>query len=84
MLLLQGFVKGVGVTAPAVKQTLATAVNPGIHLSGPKGFADAISFFDTDYPTEAPLHIVAGEEVCKHRHARLPTCLHALRVLLVE
>ncbi len=60
---VQGIVKGVGVMAPAVKQTMKTEVNPGLSMGDKQGAAAAIDFFKVDYPTQAPLHILGGKQV---------------------
>jgi hypothetical protein len=50
--------------APAVKQTLETAVNsaPGLHMGDAQGRADAVAFFGDDYPAASPLHVLGAED----------------------
>lgn len=54
---------GVGVMAPAVKQTVKTEVNPGLSMGSPQGEAAAIDFFHADFPPTAPLTILGGTRV---------------------
>ncbi len=55
----QSKVWATGVMAPAVNQTMRTAVNPGLGGSEPP-----IPFFKEEYPSKAPLHILGGKRVC--------------------
>lgn len=57
---LKDLVTGVGVMAPAVKQTVKTEVNPGLSMGNKQTSAAAIGFFRDDYPNVAPLHILGG------------------------
>lgn len=66
----QDVVKAVGVMAPAVKQTLQSAVNPLLHFDGvrnlsPEKYREHVSsFFKTHFQPRVDLHLLCSKEVC--------------------